>query len=292
MIPLLPFGALGLAARTAIKLAPTIAPVASALTLAAATAIAKNKATETTTKSNDQLNDYGIAHFATAGSSDTNALRNKAEKFKEYLPNFRALLDWTTADLAQKLDLSRQAISAIEKKDSGKLSVVQYIAIKTLIMEELIKRNDIRFFNLVSMIFNALVENPEMYTKEQQKDIEEKFNKFLELKTKYVESPPEDTDGNTKSDNQVKIFTNSYLDINKDPDKDPNQLLIKVFGESLFNDQDPALKDTIKSYEHAEDIALNKFSSKLDHVDSIVATDKLKNDLSSIEAMDFTKQNP
>lgn len=292
MIPLLPFGALGLAARTAIKLAPTIAPVASALTLAAATAIAKNKATETTTKSENQINDYGMDHLVTAGSSDTNTLRNKAEKFKEYLPNFRALLDWTTADLAQKLDLSRQAISAIEKKDSGKLSVVQYIAIKTLIMEELIKRNDIRFFNLVSMIFNALVENPEMYTKEQQKDIEEKFNKFLELKTKYVESPPEDSDGNANSDNQVKIFTNSYLDINKDPDKDPNQLLIKVFGESLFNDQDPALKDTIKSYEHAEDIALNKFSSKLDHVDSIVATDKLKNDLSSIEAMDFTKQNP
>lgn len=290
MIPLLPFGALGLAARTAIKLAPTIAPVASTLAFVAATAIAKNKAKEAATKSTDQIDD--MFHMYTAGSSDTNNLRSKAEKFKEYLPNFRALLDWTTADLAQKLDLSRQAISAIEKKDSGKLSVVQYIAIKTLIMEELVKRNDIRFFNLVSMIFNALVENPDMYTKEQQKDIEDKFNKFLELKTKYIESDSKNSpaEENTQpNNNQIKIFTNSYLDVNKDPDKDPNQLLIKVFGESLFNDQDPEIKDTIKHYETAEDLALDKFSTSLDNLDHKISTEALKDGSSSSAAFEFIK---
>lgn len=207
MIPLLSFGLLGLAGKTAIKMAPIIAPAVSTMATAAGMAISKKAAEK----------------------NDNDAVKNnnkkRAENLQKHLQTFRTLLDWPAYYLAEKLDMSRQAISNIE---TGKtiLSVPQYLAIKLLIIERLIQLKDESFYNLISIIFNALVEFPNMYTDEQLKEIESKVNELIKLKKAKVS----------------------------------NDILINVFSESLFTDQDPDIILTSKAYDASEKSAYSKFS--------------------------------
>lgn len=220
--PFLAFGALGLAARTAIKLSPLITPTAAAV--AAATAATN------TSKSENKDSDESV--IGTEENLVKNELRAKAQRLQDNLPKIRILLDWTATDLGNKIDMSKQAISNLESKKTT-LSVAQYIAIRTIILEDLIERKNQHFYNLINLIFNVLVENPDTYTDEQKQDMMLKIDALIALKK-----------ANASDD-----------------------VIINVFGDSLFNDQDQEVKDTIRFYESRENMVLHNISAQMKKMD-------------------------
>lgn len=219
--PFLAFGALGLAARTAIKLSPLIAPTVAAA-VAAATSKDENKDSDEST----------IVNAKTEENAVKNELRAKAQRLQDNLPKIRILLDWTATDLGNKIDMSKQAISNLESKKTT-LSVAQYIAIRTIILEDLIERKNQHFYNLINLIFNVLVENPDTYTDEQKQDMMLKIDALIALKK-----------ANASDD-----------------------VIINVFGDSLFNDQDQEVKDTIRFYESRENMVLHNISAQMKKMD-------------------------
>lgn len=219
--PFLAFGALGVAARTAIKLSPLIAPTVAAA-VAAATSKDENKDSDEST----------IVNAKTEENAVKNELRERTQRLQNNLSKFRILLDWTATDLGNKLDMSKQAISNLESKKTT-LSVAQYIAIRALILEELIERKNQHFYNLINLIFNVLVENPDTYTDEQKQDMILKIDALVALKK-----------ANASDD-----------------------VIINVFGDSLFNDQDQEVKDTIRFYESRENMVLRNVSAQMKKMD-------------------------
>ena len=73
------------------------------------------------------------------------------ERFRKNLPIFRKTVGWSGEHLAKLLDVSRMTIINIESKD-GKMSVVQYLAIRALLNEEIVKNSDILLEKLLALL--------------------------------------------------------------------------------------------------------------------------------------------
>lgn len=64
-------------------------------------------------------------------------------QMQDNLPTIRNCLGWSQVDLAKKLDVTRQTIIRIEaSKDKRAINKTQYIAIRTLVMNEIERRPD------------------------------------------------------------------------------------------------------------------------------------------------------
>lgn len=62
-------------------------------------------------------------------------------QMQDNLPTIRNCLGWSQLDLAKKLDVTRQTIIRIEaSKDKRAINKTQYIAIRTLVMNEIERR--------------------------------------------------------------------------------------------------------------------------------------------------------
>lgn len=72
------------------------------------------------------------------GSISMKTDKTTIERFRKNLPIFRKAVGWSGEYLAELLDVSRATIINIESKD-GKMSVVQYLAIRALLNEEIVK---------------------------------------------------------------------------------------------------------------------------------------------------------
>lgn len=102
-------------------------------------------------------------------------IMDEANRLQRYLPLFRACAGWTAKDLADKLEVSRQSISAWENYDGKnkkgvKLSKAYYLAIRQLL--ETAVRTDVsdekerKKKHILGTMLEVLVDHPEKYTSE------------------------------------------------------------------------------------------------------------------------------
>ena len=95
-------------------------------------------------------------------------------RLQRHLPLFRACAGWTAKDLAEKLEVSRQSISAWENYDERtpkkgvKMTAIQYYAIRKLLDDEI--ANDLsddvgkRKQHIIGTLLEVLVDHPDKYT--------------------------------------------------------------------------------------------------------------------------------
>jgi len=103
----------------------------------------------------------------------------EAIRLQRHLPLFRACAGWTAKDLADKLEVSRQSISAWENysadgnKKGVKMTAIQYYAIRKLLDDEI--AHDLaddfgkRKQHILGTLLEVLVDHPEKYTSEDLK---------------------------------------------------------------------------------------------------------------------------
>lgn len=95
-------------------------------------------------------------------------------RLQRHLPLFRTCAGWTAKDLAEKLEVSRQSISAWENYDERaprkgvKMTAVQYYAIRKLLDDEIAKdiSDDVnkRKQHILGTLLEVLVDHPDKYT--------------------------------------------------------------------------------------------------------------------------------
>ena len=95
-------------------------------------------------------------------------------RLQRHLPLFRACAGWTAKELADKLEVSRQSISAWENfdpksnKKGVRLTAIQYYAIRKLLDDEIAKdlsdKVSDRKQHILGTLLEVLVDHPEQYT--------------------------------------------------------------------------------------------------------------------------------
>lgn len=104
----------------------------------------------------------------------------QAERLQQYLPLLRTCAGWKAKDLAEKLDVSRQTISAWENYSEGqgkkgvKLIALHYYAIRKLLDDEIardIPDDADRTDHILGILLEVLVDHPERYTKEDKEAV-------------------------------------------------------------------------------------------------------------------------
>lgn len=96
---------------------------------------------------------------------------------ENHLRLIRKCVGWTAQELAKKTGVARQTISSIENK-TARMTKTQYIAIKAVIMEEIVSHKDET--EMAAVIFDAFVERPNEYSDEARKELLEKAEIFSE----------------------------------------------------------------------------------------------------------------
>ena len=99
------------------------------------------------------------------------------ERMQQYLSLLRSCAGWTAKDLADRLEVSRQSISAWENYDCEsrkgvKLSKIQYLAIRKLLEDEIAKDTtdgDFEKRHILGTLLEVLVDHPENYTTEDKR---------------------------------------------------------------------------------------------------------------------------
>lgn len=94
-------------------------------------------------------------------------------RLQRHLPLFRACAGWTAKDLAEKLEVSRQSVSAWENYDEKnqkgvKLSKAYYLAIRQLLETEVNSdvsgEKNVKNEHILGTMLEVLVDHPEKYT--------------------------------------------------------------------------------------------------------------------------------
>lgn len=133
-------------------------------------------------------------------------MEDRAEFLRIYLKDFRKLAGWTAEELGDMLGVTRQAINNIERGKSN-LSISQYMAITTLLYRKSLCGGDAA--GIIPQILYSLVENREIYTREQIEDIEfaflqladaKKFGRSAEMQERIQAQLPKDFE------EQIKIL--------------------------------------------------------------------------------------
>lgn len=88
------------------------------------------------------------------GSINMKTDKTTIERFRKNLPIFRKTVGWSGEHLSELLGVSRATIINIESKD-GKMSVIQYLAIRALLNEEIVKNNDILLNKLLTLLVDG-----------------------------------------------------------------------------------------------------------------------------------------
>lgn len=95
-------------------------------------------------------------------------------RLQRHLPLFRTCAGWTAKDLADKLEVSRQSVSAWENYDGAqkgvKLSKAYYLAIRQLIEKavssDVSDEKSEKKKHILGTMLEVLVDHPEKYTNE------------------------------------------------------------------------------------------------------------------------------
>lgn len=102
-------------------------------------------------------------------------IMDESSRLQRHLPLFRACAGWTAKDLADKLEVSRQSISAWENYDEkgkkgARLSKAYYLAIRqlleTAVSADVSDEKDRKQKHILGTMLEVLVDHPEKYTSE------------------------------------------------------------------------------------------------------------------------------
>lgn len=85
-------------------------------------------------------------------------------RLQENLVLLRMCAGFTSQDFADRLGISRQTVSAFERRGS-RLSQMQYLAIRQIFEQE--KRGN----DMLASVLDALVDHPESYTESERREI-------------------------------------------------------------------------------------------------------------------------
>ena len=97
-------------------------------------------------------------------------------RLQRHLPLFRACAGWKAQDLADKLDVSRQTISAWETYDENqpkkgvRMTVIQYYAVRKILDDEIAKdvseSGESTKQHILGTLLEVLVDHPNLYSPE------------------------------------------------------------------------------------------------------------------------------
>lgn len=115
---------------------------------------------------------------------------DKESRMQRHLPLLRSCVGWTAKELASKLGVSRQTMCALEK-DGGKLSTIQYLAIRKLLDDVIVedkKSSEKEETHMLESLLEILVDNPERYTSD---DVNEALSKAKLMAPAIMKQPTE-----------------------------------------------------------------------------------------------------
>ena len=113
-------------------------------------------------------------------------VKKQKKRFQENLSLIRKAAGWSEVELAEKLDVTRQTISNLERfeKSGVAMSTIQYIAIRALLNDEILKETNCntekedtpRDTDLLVCILQTLVDEPEKYSEDEKNRIKSMAN--------------------------------------------------------------------------------------------------------------------
>ena len=101
------------------------------------------------------------------------------ERFQDNLLLIRRILGWTAEEFGERIGVTRQTINNLEAKPKdGKrratLNKTQYIAMRAVIDAEMAESSE--DFEMLKLILDAFVDNPDKYTEKDKNTLIEKAN--------------------------------------------------------------------------------------------------------------------
>lgn len=106
------------------------------------------------------------------------------ERFDEIFPLVRKAVGWSAEEFGDKIGVTRQTISNLENKRI-KVSKTTYIAMRFVLDEEMENHPDET--EMLKVVLDSFVDNPEKYTDEQREEIRKKTELLSSaIKTKTI----------------------------------------------------------------------------------------------------------
>ena len=93
------------------------------------------------------------------------------KRFAENLPLIRKAVGWTAEELGNKVDVKRQTIMSIEKKEQ--ITVPMYLAIRTQLETEIELHPEEN--EMVKVALDAFVDNPDKYGEKDKEEIKKEI---------------------------------------------------------------------------------------------------------------------
>ena len=99
--------------------------------------------------------------------------QEEVQRFDTYFPLIRRTTGWSAEMLGERIGISRQAVNNIENK-KYKLTKTLYIAMRYVLDEEI--RTHKEETEMLKLVIDAFVDNPDKYSEEAKKSIYSKVN--------------------------------------------------------------------------------------------------------------------
>ena len=91
-------------------------------------------------------------------------------RLQKYLSLIRTSAGWSTTDLGEKLDVSRQMVSNLES-GRNRMTMMQYRAIRNALDEEIQSSEGANDTQMLKDVIRVLVDEPERFTDEQRNQV-------------------------------------------------------------------------------------------------------------------------
>ncbi len=95
---------------------------------------------------------------------------DKVERLQTHLALIRTCAGWSSAQLGEKLGVTRQMINNLES-GRNKMTMMQYLAIRHVLAEEISSSKKNKDTQMLQDVIRVLVDEPENFTKEQRRDV-------------------------------------------------------------------------------------------------------------------------
>ena len=97
-------------------------------------------------------------------------MNDEIRNLQRHLALIRGCAGWTAANLAERLGVKRQTVSTIEQgPEKYQMTKMQYLAIRKVLDDEIAAARDET--QMLSLVIDALVDHPDMYTSEERTEI-------------------------------------------------------------------------------------------------------------------------
>lgn len=111
----------------------------------------------------------------------TNITDDKIFKLQKSLPIIRNLAGWTAEDLGERIGVTRQTITNIEKHKTLSMTKTQYIAIRAVLEYEIEQNKNTVLADSISLLVDA-----DSLSEKQAKQVKETVDKISSMKSRRV----------------------------------------------------------------------------------------------------------